>query len=172
MYFLRNGSGTPVTTCKSTAQLMYIMTFTHICRKKTAYKSWGLPTYLQPRVYKLLQYWMYNMQHSYLIQSVIYSVGCVDDIVTRLWDTWSRNSILEETGDICPFPITPRLDVGAHAASYSADKKGYFQTVKWQCCAANSSLDLIVRLKNGAWPLPILHAFKNWTGTILSSHVL
>jgi len=47
-------------------------------------------------------------------------------------------------------PHNTQTGCGAHAASYSADKKGSFQTVKWQCCEANSSLDLIVWLKNGA----------------------
>jgi hypothetical protein len=61
---------------------------------------------------------------------------------------------------------------GAHAASYSVDKKVSLQTVKWRWCEANSSLDLIVRLKNAALQLPILHAFKNWTGATVPSHVL
>jgi hypothetical protein len=49
----------------------------------------------------------------------------------------------------------------------------FFQTVKWQWCEADNSLHLIVSLrKNGAWPLPILHAFKNWTGATLLLHIL
>jgi hypothetical protein len=32
---------------------------------------------------------------------------------------------------------------GAHAASYSVDKMGFFQTVKWQWCEADNSLHLM-----------------------------